>query len=107
MPEMLAVHYSPNGVPNRVVAKSVATAFSLVFVQIGVTALLVGIAAAIFFCAVDNPRHSAIARGWCSWPPSMAVAPEDARVMPVPGSITDPFRTGMINLARGVLNGGK
>lgn len=48
MPEILVVHYNANGVPNRVAAKSVGTAFSLVFVQIGVTALLVGIAAAIF-----------------------------------------------------------
>jgi uncharacterized membrane protein len=48
MPEILAVHYSAKGVPNRLVAKSVGTAFSLVFVQVGVTALLVGIAAAIF-----------------------------------------------------------
>ena len=47
MPEVLAVHYA-KGAPNRVAAKSVGTAFSLVFVQIGVTALLVGIAAAIF-----------------------------------------------------------
>ena len=48
MPDMLAVHYGAGGVPNRIAAKSVGTAFSLVFVQIGVTALLVGIAAAIF-----------------------------------------------------------
>jgi uncharacterized membrane protein len=48
MPEMLALHYGAKGVPNRVAAKSVGTAFSLVFVQIGVTALLVGIAAAMF-----------------------------------------------------------
>jgi uncharacterized membrane protein len=48
MPEILAVHYGAKGVPNRLAAKSVGTAFSLVFVQIGVTALLVGIAAAIF-----------------------------------------------------------
>lgn len=48
MPEILAVHYSAQGVPNRLVEKSVGTAFSLVFVQIGVTALLVGLAAAIF-----------------------------------------------------------
>ena len=47
MPEVLAVHYDANGVPNRVVAKSVGAAFSLVFVQIGMTALLAGIAAAI------------------------------------------------------------
>jgi uncharacterized membrane protein len=49
MPATLVVHYDANGVPNRVAAKSVGAAFSLVFVQIGVTALLVGIAAAIFF----------------------------------------------------------
>jgi uncharacterized membrane protein len=48
MPEILAVHYGAKGVPNRLAAKSVGTAFSLVFVQIGVTALLAGIAAAIF-----------------------------------------------------------
>ena len=48
MPEILVVHYGANGVPNRLAAKSVGTAFSLVFVQIGMTALLVGIAAAIF-----------------------------------------------------------
>ncbi|WP_082993012.1 DUF1648 domain-containing protein [Mycobacterium sp. 1245111.1] len=48
MPEILVVHYNANGVPNRLAAKSVGTAFSLVFVQIGVTALMVGIAAAIF-----------------------------------------------------------
>jgi uncharacterized membrane protein len=48
MPEMLVLHHSANGVPDRLAAKSVGTAFSLVFVQIGVTALLVGIAAAVF-----------------------------------------------------------
>jgi uncharacterized membrane protein len=48
MPEMLVLHYDARGVPNRLAAKSVGTAFSLVFVQIGVTALLVGIAAAMF-----------------------------------------------------------
>ncbi|HEY3609998.1 MAG TPA: DUF5808 domain-containing protein [Pseudonocardiaceae bacterium] len=49
MPAVLVVHYGARGAPNRLAAKSVGTAFSLVFVQIGVTALLVGIAAAIFF----------------------------------------------------------
>jgi uncharacterized membrane protein len=48
MPEMLVLHYDARGVPNRLAAKSVGTAFSLVFVQIGVTALLAGIAAAMF-----------------------------------------------------------
>lgn len=47
MPEILAVHYGAKGVPNRLAAKSIPTAFSLVFVQIGMTALLVAIAAAI------------------------------------------------------------
>lgn len=47
MPGMLAVHYGSTGVPNRVVAKSVGTAFTLVFVQIGMTALLGGMAAAV------------------------------------------------------------
>jgi uncharacterized membrane protein len=49
MPAVLVVHYGAKGVPNRLAAKSVGTAFSLVFVQIGVTALLVGIAAGIVF----------------------------------------------------------
>lgn len=53
MPEVLAVHYGANGVPNRLAIKSVGTAFSLVFVQVGVTALLVGIAVAIFRSRAD------------------------------------------------------
>ncbi|MBV9651676.1 MAG: DUF1648 domain-containing protein [Pseudonocardiales bacterium] len=66
MPEMLAVHYGANGVPNRLAAKSVATAFSLVFVQIGVTALLVGIAAAIFFRSRPDidPAHPVSSARW-------------------------------------------
>lgn len=47
MPENLAVHYGANGVPNRMEAKSVGSAFSLVFLQLGLTALLAGMAAAI------------------------------------------------------------
>jgi uncharacterized membrane protein len=47
MPQALVVHYGATGVPNRTAAKSVGVAFSLVFVQAGVTALLAGIAAAI------------------------------------------------------------
>jgi uncharacterized membrane protein len=65
MPEMLVVHHGANGVPNRLAAKSVNTAFSLVFVQIGVTALLVGIAAAIFFSSrsdIDPGRPVTSAR---------------------------------------------
>lgn len=47
MPQNLAVHYGANGVPNRIEMKSVGSAFSLVFLQLGLTALLAGIAAAI------------------------------------------------------------
>jgi uncharacterized membrane protein len=65
MPEMLAVHYGAKGVPNRWAAKSVGTAFSLVFVQIGVTALLVGIAAAIVHSRSDiDPAHPAASARW-------------------------------------------
>ncbi len=42
MPEILAVHYGAKGVPDRLAAKSVGSAFSLVFVQIGVTAFAGG-----------------------------------------------------------------
>lgn len=65
MPPILAVHYGANGAPNRWVAKSVGTAFSLVFVQIGVTASLVGIAAAIFRSSrsdIDPARPEGSAR---------------------------------------------
>jgi uncharacterized membrane protein len=66
MPETLAVHYGANGVPNRLAAKSVGTAFSLAFVQIGVTALLVGIAAAIVFRsrADIDPAHPVASARW-------------------------------------------
>ncbi|GAP54928.1 hypothetical protein AHiyo6_14930 [Arthrobacter sp. Hiyo6] len=58
MPGILAVHHGAKGVPDRLAAKSIGTAFSLVFVQIGVTALLVGIAAAIFRSRPDiDPAH--------------------------------------------------
>lgn len=66
MPEVLTVHYGSNGVPDRLAAKSVGTAFSLVFVQIGVTALLVGIAAAIFFRSRPDidPAHPVGSARW-------------------------------------------
>lgn len=66
MPGILAVHYGAKGVPNRLAAKSVGTAFSLVFVQIGVTALLVGIAAAIFFRSRPDidPAHPVGSARW-------------------------------------------
>jgi uncharacterized membrane protein len=65
MPATLALHYGANGVPDRLAAKSIGTAFSLVFVQIGVTALLVGIAAGIVFRSrsdIDPARPVASAR---------------------------------------------
>ena len=66
MPPILAVHYGANGVPNRLVTKSVGTAFSLVFVQIGVTALLVGIAAAMFRSSRSDidPAHPVGSARW-------------------------------------------
>jgi uncharacterized membrane protein len=66
MPAILAVHYGANGAPNRLVAKSVGTAFSLVFVQIGVTALLGGIAAAILRSsrADIDPAHPVGSARW-------------------------------------------
>ncbi len=66
MPETLAVHYGAKGLPNRLAAKSIGTAFSLVFVQIGVTALLVGIAAAIVFRSRPDidPAHPAGSARW-------------------------------------------
>lgn len=66
MPDVLAVHRGANGLPNRLAAKSIGTAFSLVFVQIGVTALLVGIAAAILFRSRPDidPAHPAGSAHW-------------------------------------------
>ncbi len=66
MPEMLVVHYGANGEPNRLAAKSVGTAFSLVFVQIGVTMLLTGIAAAIFRSSRSDldPAHPVASARW-------------------------------------------
>jgi uncharacterized membrane protein len=65
MPETLVVHYGAKGVPDRIAAKSVGAAFSLVFVQLGVTALLVGIAAAIHRSRPDlDPAHPASSSRW-------------------------------------------
>lgn len=66
MPETLVVHYNERGVANRVAAKSVATAFSLVFVQIGLTALLAGIAAAIVVRSRPDidPAHPVSSARW-------------------------------------------
>lgn len=65
MPALLVLHYGTNGVPDRVAAKSVGTAFSLVFVQMGVTALMAGIAAAIFRGRPDiDPAHPVGSARW-------------------------------------------
>jgi uncharacterized membrane protein len=65
MPGMLAVHYGAKGLPDRVVSKSVGGAFSLVFVQIGMTALLAGMAAAIVRSRPDlDPARPVGSAGW-------------------------------------------
>jgi uncharacterized membrane protein len=45
LPASLAVHFNAHGDPDRVVAKSVGSAFATVFIQAGVTALIVVITA--------------------------------------------------------------
>ncbi|MCU1573116.1 MAG: hypothetical protein JWO93_1198 [Micrococcaceae bacterium] len=65
MPEMLTMHYGANGVSDRLAAKSVGTAFSLVFLQVGLTALLVGIAVAIYRSHPDiDPAHPLGSSRW-------------------------------------------
>ncbi len=65
MPATLVVHYA-RGVPNRLAAKSIGTAFSLVFVQIGATAVLGGIAAAIVRSSRSDldPAHPVSSAHW-------------------------------------------
>jgi len=66
MPETLAAHYGANGLPDRLAAKSVGTAFSLVFVQIGATVLLGGIAAGIVLRSRSDidPAHPVASARW-------------------------------------------
>lgn len=65
MPGTLAVHYGPGGLPNRTAAKSVGSAFALVFLQVGLTALLGGIAAAVFRSRADlDPAHPVGSARW-------------------------------------------
>jgi uncharacterized membrane protein len=65
MPDALAVHRGANGAPNQLAAKSVGSAFSLVFLQIGVTGLLVGIAVAIFHSRPDlDPARPLASARW-------------------------------------------
>ena len=47
MPQTLVVHYAGNGTADRLEQKSVGAAFSLVFLQLGLTALLAGLAVAV------------------------------------------------------------
>lgn len=65
MPEMLTVHYNARSA-NRAAAKSVGTAFSLVFVQIGVTAVFTAIAGGIFFRSRTDldPAHPVSSARW-------------------------------------------
>jgi uncharacterized membrane protein len=44
MPETLVMHYNARGIPDRTAVKSVSSAFSLVFVQAAVTALILAVA---------------------------------------------------------------
>ena len=65
MPDALAVHQGANGALNRLAAKSVDSAFSQVFVQPGVTGLLVGLAAAIFHSRPDlDPARPLASARW-------------------------------------------
>ena len=66
MPAVLAVHYGAKGVPNRMAVKSVGTAFALVFVQLGVSALLTAIAAGICFSSRSDldPAHPKSSARW-------------------------------------------
>ncbi len=64
IPDTLVVHYGANGA-DRLAAKSFGTVFSLVFVQVGVTALLTGIAAAAFRSRPDlDPAHPVGSARW-------------------------------------------
>jgi len=53
MPDQLAMHYNAEGVVDRSAAKSVASAFGLVFLQAGITALIVGAVAISFRAKAD------------------------------------------------------
>jgi uncharacterized membrane protein len=65
MPGLLAVHYGADGVPDRLAAKSVGSAFSLVFVQCGLTALLAGVAAAVHRSRPDiDPAYPVSSARW-------------------------------------------
>ncbi|HEV3355907.1 MAG TPA: DUF5808 domain-containing protein [Pseudonocardiaceae bacterium] len=65
MPALLAMHYV-RGVPTRLAAKSVGNAFSLVFVQIGVTAVFGGMAAAVIRSSRSDldPAHPVSSAHW-------------------------------------------
>ncbi|MBT1001993.1 hypothetical protein KIH31_05190 [Paenarthrobacter sp. DKR-5] len=65
MPGILTVNHGAKGTADRFAVKSVSTAFSLVFVQLGVTGLLAGIAAAIVHGRPDlDPARPAASARW-------------------------------------------
>ena len=65
MPGLLAVHYGADGMPDRLAAKSVGSAFSLVFVQCGLTALLAVVAAAVHRSRPDiDPAYPVSSARW-------------------------------------------
>ena len=65
MPDALAVHQGANGALNRLAAKSVDSAFYQVFVQPGLTGLLVGLAAATFHSRPDlDPARPLASARW-------------------------------------------
>ncbi len=65
MPALLAVHYGADGAPDRLAAKSIGSAFSLVFVQCGLTALLAAVAVAVHRSRPDiDPAYPASSARW-------------------------------------------
>lgn len=65
MPGVLAVHNGVGGAPDRTVVRSVGTAFSPVFAQVVVSAVLVGMATAIVRGASDvDPARPAASVRW-------------------------------------------
>lgn len=65
MPALLAVHYGADGVPDRLAAKSIGSAFSLVFVQCGLTALLAAVAVAVHRSRPDiDPAYPVSSARW-------------------------------------------
>ncbi len=64
LPDPLPVHFDANGIANRWAAKSIGSAFTVVFVQAGLTAVLCGIGVLVFRgpADVDPARPAASVR---------------------------------------------